>query len=114
MRSTAVVLLSVLAARAEAAAPRKIQFNRDIRPILSENCFFCHGPDKNKRKSGLRLDVREAALEDGAIVPGKPGESELVARLTAKDPDDLMPPLTTHKKLKPEQIALLTKWIAEG
>src|SRR2546422_42583 len=63
------------------AAPKEIQFNRDIRPILSENCFACHGPDKNQRKAKLRLDVRDVALEKGAIVPGKLSESELVRRI---------------------------------
>ncbi len=106
--------LAFLVSLAAAAAPKKVQFNRDIRPILSENCFFCHGPDKSKRKAGLRLDVREAALEDGAIVPGKPGDSELIARINTKDPDDVMPPPLSHKTLKPQQVAMLTRWIADG
>ena len=68
---------------------RPIEFNRDIRPILSDNCYACHGPDKNQRKGKLRLDVREAALDKRAIVPGKPDESELVKRLYTTNPDGI-------------------------
>lgn len=103
------------AARAEglpsSEAPR---FNRDIRPILSDKCIFCHGPDSAKRKAGLRLDVREAALKDEAIVPGKPEASELWKRITATDVDDVMPPPDTHKSLKPEEKELLRRWIEAG
>src|SRR5689334_8048824 len=81
------------------AGSTDVQFNRDIRPILSENCFACHGPDKNQRKAKLRLDVREVALEKGAIMPGKISESELVRRIYATNLDDLMPPTKTHKTL---------------
>ena len=69
---------------ADAAAA--IEYNRDIRPILSENCFACHGPDSAARKAELRLDRRDAAVEAGAIVPGKPDESELIARINCDDP----------------------------
>jgi hypothetical protein len=91
-----------------------IEFNRDVRPILSENCFVCHGHDKNNRKAKLRLDVREVAVERGAIVPGKPDESKLVEHIFAADPDDLMPPPRTRKALTPAQKALLKDWIAAG
>ena len=106
--------LPVAAARAE-----KIEFNRDIRPVLSDNCFACHGPDKNKRKSGLRLDDPDQPFQpsksgDIAIVRGKPDESELVKRLDAKDEDELMPPPESHKTLTPAQKELLKKWIAQG
>src|SRR6185295_18236923 len=94
--------------------PTTIQFNRDIRPILSENCFRCHGPDKNNRKAKLRLDVREVALEKEAFVPGKPDESELVSRIYNTDLDDLMPPVDSHKKLTEAQKKKLKQWIAEG
>ena len=70
------------------AVPAKVEFNRDVRPILSDNCFLCHGPDKNRRKADLRLDIREEALKAEAIVPGKPDESELIARIFSADPDD--------------------------
>src|SRR5579885_1695623 len=70
----------------------KLEYNRDIRPILAENCFACHGPDSAARKAGLRIDRRDAAIEAGAIVPGEPESSELIARINAEDRDELMPP----------------------
>ncbi len=91
-----------------------ISFNRDIRPILSDKCFFCHGPDKNQRKADLRLDAREAAIEAKAIVPGKPDDSSLVERIFSDDPDELMPPPDSHKKLSPREKELFKRWIAEG
>ncbi len=97
-----------------AHADDKIVFNRDIRPILSENCFHCHGPDKDHRKAGLRLDERASAVGKGFIVPGKPGDSELVARIHAKDADEVMPPPASNKKLSPHQKKLLETWIAQG
>src|SRR6266542_3344892 len=95
-------------------AKSRLSYNRDIRPMLSDNCFYCHGPDPGKRKGKLRLDVREEAITKQAIVPGKPGESELVRRIFTKDPDDLMPPPESHKTLTPAQKELLRRWIAEG
>jgi hypothetical protein len=93
-----------------------ISFNRDIRPILSENCYQCHGPDEKKRAVKLRLDTREGATEarkkGAAIVPGNASKSNLIARLT--DVDDPMPPLATGKKLTPQQVVLLKKWIDQG
>src|SRR5438094_4139461 len=91
-----------------ASAVPKVDFNRDVRPLLSENCFACHGPDAKKVKGGLRLDLREVAtrpLKSGAtaIVPGKPAESELVRRIFATDADDLMPPAQSHKTLTAAQ-----------
>jgi len=96
------------------AGTEQIRFNRDIRPILSENCFACHGHDKNQRKAKLRLDVREIALERGAIVPGKPDESKLVDHIFATDPDEIMPPPKSHKTLTPAQKDLLKEWITSG
>src|SRR2546423_12333375 len=96
------------------AATNQIQFNRDIRPILSENCFACHGPDKNQRKAKLRLDVREVALEKEAIVPGKPEQSKLVEHIYTTNEDDLMPPPKTHKTLTAVQKDLLKNWIVSG
>jgi hypothetical protein len=106
-------LLALISASA-ASSTNHLQFNRDIRPILSENCFVCHGPDKGNRKAKLRLDIRDVALERKAIVPGKPEESELVSRIYNTNEDDVMPPLKSNKKLKPAQKKLLQQWIAEG
>ena len=96
----------------------EIDFARDIRPLLSDNCFSCHGPDARQRKAGLRLDTRDGALADhdgvSAVVPGKPGESELIRRITAADEDDLMPPPDSGKQLDADQKALLQRWIAAG
>jgi len=96
-----------------------VRFNRDIRPILSDNCFACHGPDAKKAHGDLRLDLRESALkpaESGeiAIVPGKPDESALMKRVLTNDPDDIMPPPKSHKTLTAQQKDLLKKWIADG
>jgi mono/diheme cytochrome c family protein len=103
---------------APAASTGKVDFNRDIRPILSDNCYACHGPDEKTREAGFRLDTAEGAHKDlggyKAIEPGKPEKSELFKRVTTKNGDDLMPPAKSEKKLKPEQIALLKKWIQEG
>lgn len=104
----------LLLALAMTGADGKIGYNRDIRPILADNCFACHGPDKNHRKAKLRLDEREAAIQKEAIVPGQPDKSELVARIFSKEKNEVMPPLESHKTLKPAQKELLKRWIAEG
>ena len=91
-----------------------ISYNRDIRPLLSDDCFHCHGPDQKTRKGKFRLDVREDAVAKGAIVPGKPRESKLIERIFASNPDDVMPPPEAHKTLSAAQKALLTRWIASG
>jgi len=100
------------------AAERPVDYNRDIRQILSENCFSCHGQDAARRKAKLRLDEADEARRDhgghAAIVPGQPKASELVARITTSDPDDQMPPPDSNRHLAPAQIAMLTRWIAEG
>src|SRR5437867_3901248 len=97
-----------------AKPPEKVSYNRDIRPVLSDKCFFCHGPDANKRKGKLRLDIREEALAKKAFVPGKPEESELVRRIFTTDADDQMPPPASHRTLTVAQKQLLRRWIAEG
>ena len=117
--SCTALLLIVAAASRAVAADAKTEFNRDVRPILSDKCFYCHGPDKNHRKSGLRLDVRDAALKpaksgDIAIVPGKPDESTLVERIFSTDKDEMMPPEEAHKTLTAAQKETLKRWIAEG
>ena len=96
-------------------------FQREIRPILSNNCFFCHGPDEKERKGGehgYRLDLAEGAFADlggyKAIIPGKPEESELFKRITTKDADDAMPPRKSGKKLTEREVALLRDWIKSG
>ena len=99
---------------AERAVPARIEFNRDVRPILSDNCFYCHGPDASHRKAKLRLDVREVAVERGAISPGKPAESELVALIRSADPEEAMPPPDSHKKLSARDKAVLERWIEQG
>jgi hypothetical protein len=100
-------------------AQQGIQFNRDIRPLLSDRCFYCHGPDEKNRKAGLRLDTFEGATKDRggyrAITPGKPDESELLRRVTAHDPNEAMPPPSAKKTAVTAQEAeLLRRWIAEG
>jgi hypothetical protein len=94
--------------------PAKIEFNRDVRPILSDNCFYCHGPDAKHREADLRLDLRDAAVSAKAIVPGKIKESEIITRILTKDEDDLMPPPDSHKKLTARQKDILSKWIEQG
>ncbi len=102
-----------------AAHAEPVAFNRDIRPILSDRCFACHGPDGNHREAGLRLDQRASAtgaVESGriAIAAGRPEESELLKRVTSTDPDRRMPPGDNHKPLTPAEVDLLRRWIAEG
>jgi hypothetical protein len=112
----AVVTGPGLAAHAqEREAPRPISFNRDIRPILSNNCFECHGPDEGKRETKFHLDTREAALlEPGVIVPGDPDKSLLMQRVTHPDLSERMPPADSGHELTDGQIQLLRRWIAEG
>ena len=105
--STILCVLCVFVVQAE-----PLQFNRDIRPILSENCFACHGFDEKERKAKLRLDVSESAFKkskDGTapIVPGKPAESLVWQRIITSDPDDIMPPPESHKKLDDKKKAIL-------
>jgi hypothetical protein len=97
---------------AEPPAPEKLDFNFDIRPILADRCFLCHGPDARNRKADLRLDMPESAYET-AIVKGKPNESELMRRITASD-DKHMPPRKSNLTLSKKEIDLLRRWIAEG
>jgi len=97
----------------------KLSFNETIQPILSENCYACHGPDPGARKAKLRLDRTEFAFVPHdkfgpAIIAGQPDKSPLVRKIEAKNPKDRMPPPEAHKTLKPEQIALLREWVKEG
>ncbi|MFO1096125.1 MAG: DUF1549 domain-containing protein, partial [Planctomycetaceae bacterium] len=97
--------------------PEPIRFNRDIRPILADHCFACHGADARARQADLRLDDREAAFapRDGAsiLIPGEPDASELIRRVTSENEDERMPP-AGHPRLSTEQVALLCRWIAAG
>jgi hypothetical protein len=112
--SLAVGLLSLALVRPAAGSAEKPTYNRDIRPILAENCFACHGPDKAARKADLRLDLREEALKAGAFVPGKPDESPLVERIFSDKAGKLMPPPKSHKKLTAQQKETLRLWVAQG
>jgi hypothetical protein len=95
-------------------ADTKLEYNRDIRPILAENCFACHGPDSAARQADLRLDKRDLAVEMTAIVPGEPDSSEILNRITSDDPEMVMPPPSTRKSLTDDQKEKLRQWIAEG
>jgi hypothetical protein len=95
-------------------AQTKIEYNRDVRPILAENCFACHGPDSAARKASLRLDDRDAAIKMGAIVPGKLKDSALIEHIFSGDPKQVMPPPKTRKTLTAAQKETLKRWIAEG
>jgi hypothetical protein len=115
MRSPLLTFALLFPALASAAEP--VRFNRDIRPILSDTCFHCHGFDAKTREADLRLDLREEALketEDGLIpiVPGDPDKSEIILRIF--DEDDPMPPEKAHKPFTPEQKELFRRWVAEG
>jgi len=109
----AAVVASVLTLAASAEDP-KLDFNRDIRPILSENCLYCHGQDANKRQADLRLDTRDEAIKAGAIAPHDPTTSQLISRINSDDPDQQMPPPKSNRRLTPEQKKTLARWIAEG
>lgn len=105
---------AMLAARAQADEPVKLEYNRDIRPILADTCFACHGVDGAARQADLRLDLRQAAIDSGAVEPGKPNESSLVDRILTSDPERVMPPPKTHKKLTDAQKETLRKWVEQG
>jgi hypothetical protein len=107
-------LICSVTAFASSAAEPTVEFNRDIRPILVDHCFACHGADSASRKADLRLDKRESAVEMGAIVPGDAAASSLIERIESHDPETLMPPPAVKKPLQPEQKELLKAWIASG
>ncbi len=101
------------------ADTKSVNFSRDIRPILSDKCFQCHGPDAAKQESGLRLDLREDAIEPAdsgaiAIKPHDLAASELIKRITATDESLQMPPKSSNKSLSEQEVELLKQWIAEG
>lgn len=117
----AVALIGTQSLRAdEPQRPNAVDFNRDIRPILSENCYACHGPDKNQRKADLRLDTKDGLFEardkDAAvpIVPNKPDDSELLARVESDNDEERMPPAKTGKKLTAAQVRVIRAWVEQG
>ena len=112
-------LLAILLAGRAVPADSELDFNRDVRPILSDRCFACHGPDHEDRQAGLRLDDRAAAiaaLDSGltAVVPGDPATSEIIARITSTDPEIVMPPPRINKPITPAEAEILKRWVAEG
>jgi len=115
---TAPRAILLLLALISGLSAEDLRFNRDIRPILSENCFFCHGQDPKHREAKLRLDVRAEALMEHdsgfAIVPGHPEKSEILKRLRSHNVDDQMPPPESNRKVTPAQIELIHRWIAQG
>ncbi len=108
------IAMACQAAGTVAAAESAVSYNRDIRPILVENCFSCHGADSGSRKADLRLDRRDDAIESGAIVAGDPDSSVMLDRIYSDDPEEVMPPPELKKTLTAEQKELLTRWIKEG
>lgn len=116
VRTVVLTLLGILVGSMPLAAlsgQEQVDFNRDIRPILSDKCFFCHGPDPSNREADLRFDDEDAAKEY-AIVPGEPDESELMVRITSDDPESRMPPPQSKLVLTPGEIKTLQRWINEG
>jgi len=117
---TTFLLVTLVAAAppawADGPAKGEVRFDRDVLPILSDNCFQCHGPDANTRKADLRLDVKEGALrtKDPVVIPGKSAESALLERVTSHDPDEKMPPPKSGKTVTPEQVEILKRWIDQG
>ena len=111
-----LLLRATLPAFSATAPPKGVDFSRDILPILSDNCFACHGPDEKTRKAKLRLDTKEGALRTKTpiIIAGKAGQSELIKRITTKVADDVMPPVDSKRKLTPAQIELLKRWVDQG
>lgn len=117
-RTWTLALLGGLAATSSVAGEARLDFNRDIRSLISNHCVACHGPDEEERKAGLRLDTFEGATADlgghAAIVPGKPEASEMLHRLLSEDEDEVMPPPGKGPRFSPEQVERIRRWIAEG
>ena len=120
MKSFVTLLVALLVvstaplAADDRAAEERVDFNRDIRPILSENCLLCHGRDQESREADLRLDNFDDAIDSGAIVPGDADASEFVVRITSDDPDQIMPPSDSEKSLTDVEVELVKRWIEQG
>ena len=110
----ATALVALCGSLSAAVQTRDVDYGRDIRPILSENCFYCHGQDASHRKGKLRLDTLDGQRAKDAVIPGKPNDSELIKRILTKDPDEQMPPPDSHRHLTDAQRELLRKWITQG
>jgi mono/diheme cytochrome c family protein len=113
------VAVICLTALARAASAQGVDYARDVLPILSENCYHCHGPDEKARKAKLRLDQKDGGAfrtKDGVtpILPHGAAKSDLVRRVTSEDPDEVMPPADDIRKLKPQQIETLKRWVEQG
>ena len=118
IRTLTIVTVLTLSGIASAADEGRLRFNQDVRPMLSDKCFACHGFDAKKRKGDLRLDTPEGAYavndDAQAIKPGDLAKSELWKRINSTDDDEVMPPPESHKKLTPQEKALFKRWIEEG
>ena len=114
--STLAALLTLAVPASAAPAPKPVDFNRDVLPILSENCFQCHGPDEQTREAKLRLDTKDGLLRTTKpiVLPGKAAQSDLFKRLITKNADDVMPPPKSKKTLTPAQIDIVRRWINSG
>jgi mono/diheme cytochrome c family protein len=110
--SATLLLLLALVPAARGAA--RVDYDRDVRPLLSENCFYCHGQDANKRKAKLQLNTREGQRAKEVVVPGRPDRSELVQRIFSADPEEQMPPPDSHRTLTTAQKEQLKRWVAQG
>src|SRR5262249_45378383 len=113
-RSFQILFLGAAVSLASTVSAQKLQYNRDIRPVLVDHCFACHGPDKNKRQANLRLDQPTGLKERSIILSGRPEKSAIVARTSAVGTAMQMPPAGFAKKLDKAQIALIARWVKEG
>lgn len=109
-----LITIAIATASVGVALCAEVDYNRDVRTILSDKCFSCHGFDESSREADLRLDDRTAALDSGAVVPGRPDESLIIERITSSDPDLVMPPPSSNKSLSDQQKATLTEWVSDG
>lgn len=115
LRINPLMCLILVCSAIEAAAEDRVEFNRDVRPILSDKCFSCHGPDAKKRQAELRLDDRDVAVKAKAIVVGKPDASELIKRVLSDDPEERMPPESSKlERLTRQEVETLRRWIEQG